>query len=118
MFVGAFPSASREMAPTCCRCRQYTAIGTFTDSTSEDITGGVTWSSSNRSSKGGSRPLERSVVHGHLKLDQWCMDISNESIEILDTSWAREEVLPPYHIYLKMAYQLNRPPSGAQYRKR
>src|SRR6202035_2430874 len=26
--------------------------------------------------------------------------------EILDTSWAREEVLPPYHIYLEMAYHL------------
>jgi hypothetical protein len=77
MFVGAFPSASREMAPTCCRCRQYTAIGTFTDSTSEDITGGVTWSSSNRGSKGGSTTAgtisgawtsqTRSVVHGHFK---------------------------------------------------
>jgi superfamily II DNA or RNA helicase len=39
--------------------------------------------------------------------DQWCMDITNELIEILDTCWAREEVLPPYHIYLKMAYHLS-----------
>jgi hypothetical protein len=39
--------------------------------------------------------------------DQWCIDITNELIEILDTSWARPEVLPPYHIYLKMAYHLS-----------
>ena len=39
--------------------------------------------------------------------DQWCLDISNELIEILDTSWAREEPLPPYYIYLKMAYHLS-----------
>src|ERR1017187_7743121 len=39
--------------------------------------------------------------------DQWCIDITSELIDILDTSWAREEVLPPYHIYLKMAYHLS-----------
>jgi hypothetical protein len=39
--------------------------------------------------------------------DLWCIDITNELIEILDTSWARQEVLPPYHIYLKMAYHLS-----------
>lgn len=39
--------------------------------------------------------------------DQWCIDITNELIEILDTSWARPEALPPYHIYLKMAYHLS-----------
>jgi Helicase conserved C-terminal domain/PLD-like domain/SNF2-related domain len=39
--------------------------------------------------------------------DQWCIDITSELIEILDTSWAREEILPPYHIYLKMAYHLS-----------
>ena len=27
--------------------------------------------------------------------DQWCMDISNELIEIIDTSWAREEICRP-----------------------
>ena len=39
--------------------------------------------------------------------DQWCLDISNELIQIIDNSWAREEPLPPYHIYLKMAYHLS-----------
>jgi hypothetical protein len=39
--------------------------------------------------------------------DQWCIDISNELIQIIDTSWAREEVLSPYLIYLDMAYHLS-----------
>ena len=29
------------------------------------------------------------------------------SSQIIDNSWAREEALPPYHIYLKMAYHLS-----------
>jgi SNF2 family DNA or RNA helicase len=37
----------------------------------------------------------------------WCIDISKELAEIIDTSWAREEAIPPYHIYLKMAYHLS-----------
>jgi superfamily II DNA or RNA helicase len=39
--------------------------------------------------------------------DLWCLDITKELIEIIDTSWAREDPLPPYHIYLKMAYHLS-----------
>ncbi len=39
--------------------------------------------------------------------DRWCLDISAELAEIIDESWAREEILPPYHIYLKMAYHLS-----------
>jgi superfamily II DNA or RNA helicase len=39
--------------------------------------------------------------------DIWCLDISKELAEIIDTSWAREEPIPPYHIYLKMAYHLS-----------
>ncbi|MFZ0959772.1 MAG: helicase-related protein [Terriglobia bacterium] len=39
--------------------------------------------------------------------DLWCLDISKELAEIIDTSWAREEPIPPYHIYLKMAYHLS-----------
>jgi SNF2 family DNA or RNA helicase len=39
--------------------------------------------------------------------DDWCIDISDELVEIIDGSWAREEPLPPYHIYLKMAYHLS-----------
>jgi superfamily II DNA or RNA helicase len=40
--------------------------------------------------------------------DRWCFDITKELIEIIDTSWARESLVPPYHIYLKMAYHLSR----------
>lgn len=39
--------------------------------------------------------------------DKWCLDISDELADIIDTSWAREEQPPPYHIYLKMAYHLS-----------
>jgi hypothetical protein len=39
--------------------------------------------------------------------DNWCLDISKELAEIIDTSWAREEPIPPYHIYLNMAYHLS-----------
>lgn len=39
--------------------------------------------------------------------DRWCIDISNELVEIIDESWAREELIPPYHIYIKMAYHLS-----------
>jgi len=38
--------------------------------------------------------------------DRWCVDISDELIEIIEESWAREEAIPPYHIYLKIAYHL------------
>lgn len=38
--------------------------------------------------------------------DRWCLDISEELVQIIEESWAREEVIPPYHIYLKMAYHL------------
>lgn len=40
-------------------------------------------------------------------IDNWCLDISNELAEIIDTSWARDEPIPPYHIYLNMAYHLS-----------
>jgi superfamily II DNA or RNA helicase len=39
--------------------------------------------------------------------DIWCVDISKELAEIIDTSWARETPIPPYHIYLKIAYHLS-----------
>jgi hypothetical protein len=39
--------------------------------------------------------------------DRWCIDISDELVEIIEQSWAREEPLPPYYIYLKMAYHLS-----------
>ena len=40
--------------------------------------------------------------------DRWCLDISAELAEIIDESWAGERQIPPYHIYLKMAYHLSR----------
>ena len=39
--------------------------------------------------------------------DRWCIDISKELAEIIEESWAREEPIPPYHIYVKMAYHLS-----------
>lgn len=40
--------------------------------------------------------------------DRLCLDISDDLIEIIDSSWATEELRSPYHIYLKMAYHLSR----------
>ncbi len=40
--------------------------------------------------------------------DRWCMGISDELAQIIDESWAAEELRLPYHIYLKMAYHLSR----------
>ncbi len=39
--------------------------------------------------------------------DRWCIDITQELIEIIDNSWATDKLLPPYHIYLKIAYHLS-----------
>jgi len=39
--------------------------------------------------------------------DRWCIDISQELIDIIETSWAREDRIPPYYIYVKMAYHLS-----------
>ncbi|HVA45413.1 MAG TPA: helicase-related protein [Pirellulales bacterium] len=38
--------------------------------------------------------------------DRFCVDISKELVEIINTSWARPEPIPPFHIYVKMAYHL------------
>ena len=40
--------------------------------------------------------------------DRWCVDISDALAEIIDESWAREERIPPHHIYIKIAYHLSR----------
>jgi hypothetical protein len=40
--------------------------------------------------------------------DRWCVDISQELIDIIRESWAREELLPPHHVYVKIAYHLSR----------
>jgi len=39
--------------------------------------------------------------------NHWCVDISEELAQIIDASWARETPLPPYYIYVKMAYHLS-----------
>ncbi len=39
--------------------------------------------------------------------DSWCLDITDELAEIIDSSWARAAAVPPYHIYLKIAYHLS-----------
>jgi superfamily II DNA or RNA helicase len=39
--------------------------------------------------------------------DRWCIDISAELVQIIEESWAREALIPPYHIYVKMAYHLS-----------
>ncbi len=40
--------------------------------------------------------------------DRWSLDITQELIEIIDTSWAADRLVPPFHIYLKIAYHLSR----------
>lgn len=39
--------------------------------------------------------------------DRWCVDISTELADLIDESWAREDLILPYHIYLKIAYHLS-----------
>ena len=38
--------------------------------------------------------------------DRWCIDITEELIQVIEESWARVEALDPYVIYVKMAYHL------------
>lgn len=44
-------------------------------------------------------------------LDRWedarCIDITDELIEIIESSWAGEQLLSPYHVYLKIAWHLS-----------
>ncbi|MFH1454000.1 MAG: SNF2-related protein [Armatimonadota bacterium] len=58
-----------------------------------------------------------------LKLSKWfedrwedrcCIDISDELAEIIDNSWATEKEIPPYHIYLKIAYHLSQEARAGQ----
>ncbi len=39
--------------------------------------------------------------------DNRCLDISQELAKVIDDSWAGDRLIPPYHIYLKMAYHLS-----------
>jgi superfamily II DNA or RNA helicase len=38
--------------------------------------------------------------------DRWCLDITKELIQVIEESWAGLQVIPPYWIYVKMAYHL------------
>lgn len=40
--------------------------------------------------------------------DRWCVDITKDLINVIEESWAREDIIPPYHIYLKIAYHLSK----------
>lgn len=39
--------------------------------------------------------------------DSFCIDITEELIKIIDESWAGENEIPPYYVYLKTAYHLS-----------
>lgn len=39
--------------------------------------------------------------------DRLCLDITKELADVIDNSWAGEENIPPYYIYLKTAYHLS-----------
>ncbi|MEM6424995.1 MAG: SNF2-related protein, partial [Cyanobacteria bacterium P01_D01_bin.128] len=39
--------------------------------------------------------------------DRFCLDISEELADIIDESWARDELIKPYYVYLKIAYHLS-----------
>lgn len=39
--------------------------------------------------------------------DRFCLDITEELIRIIDESWAGEQEIPPYYIFLKTAYHLS-----------
>jgi superfamily II DNA or RNA helicase len=39
--------------------------------------------------------------------ERWCLDITEDLIEAVDTSWAGDRLIPPYHIYLKIIWHLS-----------
>ena len=39
--------------------------------------------------------------------DRFCENITEELINVIDNSWASENKIPPYYIYLKIAYHLS-----------
>jgi Helicase conserved C-terminal domain/PLD-like domain len=48
--------------------------------------------------------------------DHWCLDITDELVDIIDQSWARPNLLPPFHVYLKMAWHLSEEARESQHR--
>lgn len=90
----------------------------FRDDVNNPITGFV--GSSNLTMAGLSRHGELNVdVLDHLgteKLaqwfearwsDRWALDVSADLAGLIEGSWAREDAIPPYHIYLNIAYHLS-----------
>lgn len=39
--------------------------------------------------------------------DRFCEDITDELVKVIDNSWASEKDIPPYYVYLKVAYHLS-----------
>lgn len=39
--------------------------------------------------------------------DKFSLDITDELIQVIEDSWAGEKLIPPYYIYLKVAYHLS-----------
>jgi superfamily II DNA or RNA helicase len=39
--------------------------------------------------------------------ERWALDVSADLAEIIETSWARVQAIPPHHIYLNIAYHLS-----------
>ena len=39
--------------------------------------------------------------------DRWALDVSLDLAQIIEASWARETAIPPYHIYLNIAFHLS-----------
>ncbi len=90
----------------------------FRDDVNNPITGFV--GSSNLTLSGLSRHGELNVdVLDHLGTQQlskwfaerwaerWALDVSIDLATIIESSWAREDAIPPYHIYLNIAYHLS-----------
>lgn len=40
--------------------------------------------------------------------ERWCIDITSDLIDAISQSWARDDLISPHHIYVKMAYHLSR----------
>jgi superfamily II DNA or RNA helicase len=39
--------------------------------------------------------------------DNWALDITEDLIRVIEESWARTALIPPHHIYIKLAYHLS-----------
>ena len=39
--------------------------------------------------------------------DRWALDVSADLAALIEASWAREAAIPPFHIYLNIAYHMS-----------